>query len=54
MFGFIMRYNEDFPGLLQAIPWVGMWLKFLLASIGAFVAFAITVASAWQALTKER
>ncbi|MGA9018133.1 MAG: hypothetical protein WB438_04265 [Candidatus Cybelea sp.] len=47
-FGFIMHYSNDFPALLESIPFAGPWLKMLLAALAGFVGFAITAAAIWQ------
>jgi hypothetical protein len=53
-FGFIMHYSDDFPGLLESIPFAGPWLKMLLAGLAGFATFAITAAAIWQHFEARR
>lgn len=52
-FGFIMRFHEFLPGLLEQIPAVGQWLKIVLALLVGFAVFVVTTSSLYHTLTRR-
>lgn len=53
-YGYIMRDHDYFPGFLEAIPTVGIWLKFGLATVAGIGAFGMGMGMSWQGLMKNR
>jgi hypothetical protein len=49
-FGYIMRYHDDFPGMLEWIPYAGPWLKLGLGLILWVATFALTCAAVYEGL----
>ena len=52
-FGFLMRFHDFLPGVLEQIPYVGIWLKLLLALFLGIATFTLTVVNVYEALTPK-